>query len=104
MDDLERALNDGINTFKALTRDGRLLPGAGATEIELAKQLTSYGEVREKQEREGGKEGERVRPNSSGIRSHSARPVLALSSMPLSGLPRRWRWFHVPWQKILASR
>ena len=45
MDDLERALNDGINTFKALTKDGRLLPGAGATEIELAKQLTSYGEV-----------------------------------------------------------
>lgn len=27
-------------------QDNRLVPGAGATEIELAKQITSYGEVR----------------------------------------------------------
>ena len=45
MDNLERALDDGVNTFKALTRDSRFVPGAGATEIELAKQLTTYGEV-----------------------------------------------------------
>ena len=45
MDDVERALDDGINTFKVLTRDGRMLPGGGATEIELARQLTTYGEV-----------------------------------------------------------
>lgn len=45
MDDVERAVNDGINTFKALTKDSRFVPGAGATEIELAKQLTSFGEV-----------------------------------------------------------
>lgn len=45
MDNLERALDDGVNTFKALTRDSRFVPGAGATEIELAKQLTSYGET-----------------------------------------------------------
>ncbi|XP_060941892.1 T-complex protein 1 subunit theta-like [Limanda limanda] len=44
LDDIERAVDDGVNTFKVLVRDKRLLPGAGATEIELAKQLTSYGE------------------------------------------------------------
>lgn len=45
MDDVERAVDDAVNTYKALTRDSRFVPGAGATEIELAKQLTSYGEV-----------------------------------------------------------
>ncbi|XP_057177064.1 T-complex protein 1 subunit theta isoform X1 [Triplophysa rosa] len=44
MDDIERAIDDGVNTFKVLVRDKRLCPGAGATEIELAKHITSYGE------------------------------------------------------------
>uniref|UniRef100_A0A7N6FAR2 T-complex protein 1 subunit theta n=1 Tax=Anabas testudineus TaxID=64144 RepID=A0A7N6FAR2_ANATE len=44
MDDIERAVDDGVNTFKVLVRDKQLVPGAGATEIELAKQITSYGE------------------------------------------------------------
>uniref|UniRef100_A0A665XBP6 T-complex protein 1 subunit theta n=1 Tax=Echeneis naucrates TaxID=173247 RepID=A0A665XBP6_ECHNA len=44
LDDIERAVDDGVNTFKVLVRDKRLVPGAGATEIELAKQITSYGE------------------------------------------------------------
>jgi len=44
MDDVERSIDDGINNYKALTRDGRLLPGAGAVEVELAKQLTSISE------------------------------------------------------------
>ncbi|KAM9646445.1 LOW QUALITY PROTEIN: T-complex protein 1 subunit theta-like [Trichechus inunguis] len=45
MDDIEQAINDGVNTFKVLTSDRHLVPGGGATEIELAKQITSYGET-----------------------------------------------------------
>ena len=44
MDDIERAIDDGVNTVKVLSRDQRCLPGAGATEIELAKQIMDYGE------------------------------------------------------------
>ncbi|CAK1585461.1 unnamed protein product [Parnassius mnemosyne] len=45
MDDIERAIDDGVNTFKAITRDGRFLPGAGATEIELAQKLLQYADT-----------------------------------------------------------
>ncbi|XP_047366679.1 T-complex protein 1 subunit theta [Vespa velutina] len=45
MDDIERAIDDGVNTFKGITRDGRFLPGAGATEIELASHLSSYADT-----------------------------------------------------------
>ena len=46
MDDIERAIDDGVNCFKALTRDGRMLPGAGALEMELAQRISTYGQVR----------------------------------------------------------
>jgi len=44
MDDIERAINDGVNVYKAITKDGKFLPGAGATEIELAKRIQAIGE------------------------------------------------------------
>lgn len=44
MDDIERAVDDGINAIKGLVKDNRLLPGAGAVEIELVKLITQYGE------------------------------------------------------------
>jgi len=33
-----------VNAVKAIVRDGRMVPGAGATEVELAKRVTEYGE------------------------------------------------------------
>jgi T-complex protein 1 subunit theta len=44
MDDIERAIDDGVNNYKGLTKDNRMLAGAGAVEIELAKRVNSYGE------------------------------------------------------------
>ncbi|KAK7364657.1 hypothetical protein VNO80_13397 [Phaseolus coccineus] len=47
LDDLERAVDDGVNTYKAMCRDSRTVPGAAATEIELAKRVKdfSFGET-----------------------------------------------------------
>lgn len=45
MDDIERAVDDGVNTFKGITRDGRFVPGGGACEVELARQVASFGET-----------------------------------------------------------
>ncbi|XP_062562098.1 T-complex protein 1 subunit theta [Armigeres subalbatus] len=45
MDDIERAIDDGVNTFKGLSRDGRFLPGAGAVEIELARLSLEYADT-----------------------------------------------------------
>uniref|UniRef100_T1PEA6 T-complex protein 1 subunit theta n=1 Tax=Musca domestica TaxID=7370 RepID=T1PEA6_MUSDO len=45
MDDIERAIDDGVNNFKCLSRDGRYVPGAGAVEIELATQIAAYADT-----------------------------------------------------------
>merc|ERR1712000_568714 len=44
LDDVERAVDDGVNVVKAITRDPRLVPGAGATETQLVERITAFGE------------------------------------------------------------
>ncbi|KAI9679632.1 MAG: T-complex protein 1 subunit theta [Trizodia sp. TS-e1964] len=44
LDDIERAVDDGVNVYKAITRDPRLVPGAGATEMQLVERITAFGE------------------------------------------------------------
>ncbi len=46
LDDIERAIEDAVNTVRTLiVKDGRVVAGAGAVEIELAKKLTAHGET-----------------------------------------------------------
>jgi len=45
MDDVERAIDDGVNVVKSMTKDTRFVPGAGATELLLADALTTFGEA-----------------------------------------------------------
>jgi len=42
--DLERAVDDGVHACKQVCKDGRLVPGAGATEMELAVQIRNYAD------------------------------------------------------------
>ena len=46
LDDIERAIDDGVNAIKGLMKQdgGKLVPGAGATEIELVSRISNYGE------------------------------------------------------------
>ena len=41
MDDVERAVDDGVNAYKALARDGRLVAAGGAAEIAIAARLAA---------------------------------------------------------------
>ncbi len=45
MEDVERTINDCVNTVKCIIRDQRFLPGAGAIEIHLASQIQSYAKT-----------------------------------------------------------
>lgn len=45
LDDFERAVGDAVSAFKTFTRDQRFVAGAGAAEMELAKQLRALGEA-----------------------------------------------------------
>jgi len=42
MDDVERAVESGINTYKALSKDKRLVAGAGAVEMVLSRKINTY--------------------------------------------------------------
>jgi len=44
MDDVERAIDDGVNVYKSLCKDPRFVAGAAATEIELATQLAKFAD------------------------------------------------------------
>jgi len=44
LDDIERAVDDSVNVVKAITRDSRLVPGAGATEMQLVERITAFGD------------------------------------------------------------
>ncbi|KAL1900193.1 T-complex protein 1 subunit theta [Sporothrix stenoceras] len=44
LDDVERAVDDGVNVVKAITKDARLVPGAGSTETQLVERLQAFGE------------------------------------------------------------
>merc|ERR1711964_300885 len=43
LDDVVRAVDDGVNTYRAMTRDSRFISGAGAAELELARRLAEFG-------------------------------------------------------------
>ncbi|ODV60358.1 chaperonin-containing T-complex subunit CCT8 [Ascoidea rubescens DSM 1968] len=44
LDDIERAIDDGISAIKGLTKDQNLCPGAGATETHLYHLLNQFGD------------------------------------------------------------
>jgi len=44
LDDVERAVDDGVNRAKTLGRDSRLVAGAGAVEMEMARRIQAFGE------------------------------------------------------------
>ncbi|KAI0480126.1 T-complex protein 1 subunit theta [Xylariaceae sp. FL0804] len=44
LDDVERAVDDGVNVVKAITRDPRLVPGAGATETQLVGRIQAFAD------------------------------------------------------------
>lgn len=45
LDDLERVIEDAVNTVRTLVRDDRVVPGAGATEMALSRELTRFADL-----------------------------------------------------------
>lgn len=45
LNEVYRSIDDAVNAYKNLIRDGRFVAGAGATEIELARRLYAFAEA-----------------------------------------------------------
>jgi T-complex protein 1 subunit theta len=45
LDDIERAIDNGVNAVKSLIRDNRLVAGAGATEIYIANEIQKFAKT-----------------------------------------------------------
>jgi T-complex protein 1 subunit theta len=45
LDDIERSIEDSLFSIKAASKDGRFLPGAGASEIELSQRLIALADT-----------------------------------------------------------
>ena len=45
LDDVERAIDNGVNAVKSLIRDKRLVAGAGATEIYIANEIQKFAKT-----------------------------------------------------------
>lgn len=45
LEDSERAIDDGVNTYKNMTRDQRFVAGGGATEIHLGSQIQTFAKT-----------------------------------------------------------
>jgi len=45
LDDIERAVDDGVNVVKAITRDSRLVAGAGASEMQLVERISAFADT-----------------------------------------------------------
>lgn len=43
--DLERAIDDGVHAAKTACKDGKLVPGAGATEMEMALKVRAFADT-----------------------------------------------------------
>jgi T-complex protein 1 subunit theta len=46
IDDIERSIDDAVNSFRILTEKPMLVPGAGATEMEISTRITKFAESR----------------------------------------------------------
>lgn len=45
LQDIERAINDGVHAVQQVCRDGRLVPGAGATEAHLSVKILQFADT-----------------------------------------------------------